>query len=194
MLEFIREIKKEVPADDSVHEGEHFFLYGLIRALRPAVVVETGTHKGLTSLYMTHALFDNRWGILHTIDPKEWGAPGNFRKFPELEELITFHVARGDEVEIEEEIDFLFLDGLHEYEEVTSEMKHLLPKLSDRGVVAFHDAGGDNASVGVRQAVSDAKLNAILIPTYNNIILYSKANYADINTYSNDKARWPEAS
>src|SRR5207302_4750615 len=43
-------------------------LYGLVRALRPAVVVETGVAAGATSAYVLAALEDNGVGHLHSVD------------------------------------------------------------------------------------------------------------------------------
>ena len=42
--------------------------YGLVRALRPRVVVETGVAMGVTSAYVLAALADNDFGELHSID------------------------------------------------------------------------------------------------------------------------------
>jgi predicted O-methyltransferase YrrM len=43
-------------------------LYGLVRALRPEVVVETGVATGVTSAYLLAALADNDAGELQSID------------------------------------------------------------------------------------------------------------------------------
>jgi Methyltransferase domain len=43
-------------------------LYGLVRALRPEVVVETGVATGVTSAYLLAALADNDAGELESID------------------------------------------------------------------------------------------------------------------------------
>ena len=82
-------IIKEVPQDDSTALEEKMILYNEIKKLKPNVVLETGTHRGLTSLYMLHAIWENKFGHLYTADPFEWGAKGNFRKFPELEAFVT---------------------------------------------------------------------------------------------------------
>lgn len=42
--------------------------YGLVRALRPSMVVETGVAMGVTSAYVLAALADNDFGELHSID------------------------------------------------------------------------------------------------------------------------------
>ena len=186
MLEFREQIEKEVPRDDAADFGEQMILYSLIRAIKPNIVVEVGTHKGMTSLYMAHALYDNGIGVLHTCDPFEWGQQGNFRKFPELEKLIKFYPIKGEELDVDE-IDILFLDGYHEYEYVERELKHFIPRLSEKGIIIFHDCKGDKpgGEVGVNTAIRDAGLSTVLIPTENYIRIYCKDD--DINLYSNNK-------
>ena len=174
MFNFIEDIQKEIPTDDSASLGEQVILYGLVYDLKPKMIVETGTHKGLSTLWMAHALYDA--GVeaeIHTADPNNWGARGNFRKFPELEKYITIHETRGDQMEIEDEIDFIFLDGLHEKDEVLSEMEHLMPHMAKDCVVVFHDCKKDNKLVGVNAAVKELKLKNIALATHNYIRIAS---------------------
>jgi len=44
------------------------FLYALVRAARPAIVVETGVCNGLSSAYLLKAMEKNGHGALHSID------------------------------------------------------------------------------------------------------------------------------
>lgn len=176
MLEFIEDINSEIPDDDSTSEGERMLLYWLIRELKPNVCVETGTHRGLSTLYMAQALLDNKRGIIITADPNtEWGARGNFRKFRELDARIELFEDRGDKIPLEglRGIDFLFLDGLHEKEEVLSEMNHFIPYLHSRSVVVFHDCKQDNKLVGVNAAVKKLGFKTTALPTTHHIRIYS---------------------
>ena len=174
MLEFIEEIDKEIPTDDAADFGERMILYSLIRAIQPDIVVETGTHKGFTALYMAHALHDNGKGVLYTAEPNEqmWGARGNFRKFPELESRIKYFEGMGKDMEVEGKIDLLFIDSEHEKDVVLGEMEHFLPKLSNNAIVVFHDCGGDNEKVGVNAAIKELGFNAVIIPTVNTMRIY----------------------
>jgi len=43
-------------------------LYGLIRVWKPSTVLETGTHKGISSAYMAQALKDNKKGHMVTYE------------------------------------------------------------------------------------------------------------------------------
>ena len=45
-------------------------LYSLVRAMRPAVIVETGTYsKGIGTYYLATAARDNGFGEVHTAEP-----------------------------------------------------------------------------------------------------------------------------
>ena len=55
MLEFREEIDKKIPTDDAADIGERMLLYSIIVSIKPKVVVETGTHRGLTALYRSQA-------------------------------------------------------------------------------------------------------------------------------------------
>lgn len=169
------QIIKEVPADDSTSIGEKMLLHWLIRELKPKTVIETVTHRGLTTLYMLAALESNGEGHLHTADPNvEWGQTGNFRKFPALEKRVTFYPERGaDMIAKLDNIDFAFIDGFHEDYEVLQEWEQLAPRLSQNAIVVFHDCWYGNTD-GVNEAVEKLGLHTIWIPTKNAIRVYSK--------------------
>lgn len=177
-------IIKEVPQDDSTSLEEKMVLYNEIKKLKPKVVVETGTHRGLTSLYLLHALWENGEGHLHTADPYEWGAKGNFRKFPELEKHVTWYQLRGSEMISElNDIDFAFIDGFHEKVEVLEEMNALLPRLAENAVVYLHDTNGSNEFCDVPGALKELGLKVEYLKTQNGM-----AKYVHKRTNTNDKA------
>jgi len=169
-------IEIEVPQDDSAEIGEKLFLYGLLRALKPKVIVETGTHKGKTTLYMLCALQDNGLGHLHTYDPFEWGQIGNFRKFPELEKLVTYYQQKGKDCQVDN-IDFAFIDGFHETEVVLEEINSIAPRLTETGIMVFHDCLYSRPfAESVNKACELAGLKTVWLPTFNGIRIYGKAN------------------
>lgn len=165
----------EVPKDDSTSHGEKMLLHWLIRELKPEVVVETGTHRGLTSLYMLAALKENGKGHLYTCDPNpQWSQTGNFRKFPELEKLVTFKEMRGEDmVKDIKNVDFFFCDGFHSKQDVMEEMTAILPNLSEVATVVFHDCWYGNTD-GVNEAVEALGLHSVWLPTKNAIRIYQK--------------------
>ena len=160
-----------LPMDDAANRDQRFFIYALVKGMKPKVAVEVGTHRGVTALTIAQALFENESGHLHTYDPIEWGQQGNIDKFPHLQDYITFY-KEGAETSKVTNIDFLFIDGFHEYEVVKREIEYFFPKLTPEAVVLFHDAGGDNKFVGVNQAIDETGMEAVFIPMSGKMRLY----------------------
>lgn len=52
--------------------------------------------------------------------------------------------------------DFIFIDGMHDYESVKEDIRMCFPKLRVGGKVAFHDYGVDCGWDGVLKAVNEA--------------------------------------
>lgn len=173
--ELEQRINNEIPKDDSTSLGEKMILYWMIKDLKPKVVVETGTHRGLTTLYMLAALEDNGEGHLYTCDPNtEWGQNGNFGKFPTLDKRVTFYPIKGEEMlKNINNIDFAFIDGFHGKDDVIPEIKNLLPNLSSTAVVVFHDCWYGNTE-GVNEACDELGLKTIWLGTKNAIRIYEQ--------------------
>lgn len=177
-LKFIDKIEQDVQQDDSATFEEKLIIYSLIRAIKPKVCVETGTHKGKTSLYMAQALYDNKQGHLWTAEPNELfagEAVRYFSRYPELKEFITFQKIKGEDMKVKD-IDFAFIDSFHEKEVVAGEIKALFPQLSKHAIVIFHDCGITKEE-RVNQAIKEAKLKTVWIPTQNRIRIYEHSNY-----------------
>lgn len=173
MLKFQEQIENEIGRDDAADISEQMLLYWLIRAGKHRNIVEVGTHKGMSTLYMAHALYDEGLdGKVITTDPFEWDQRATFRKFPQLQPYIDFRMIKGETLVVDAPIDFLFIDGFHEEEWVVREFEHFKPHLSERAVVIFHDAGGDNAGVGVNRAVLGLGIQTAWIPTPNCLRIY----------------------
>ena len=167
-------ILKEVQTDDSTSHEEKMILFDEIKKLKPLNLIETGTHRGLTTLYLLAAIAENGVGFLNTADPFEWGAGGNFRKFPELEKLVKYHKLPGKDMinEVGMGIDFAFIDGFHEKHIVLEEINSLLPMLADKAVVYFHDTSGRNDSCDVPGAIEEAGLSVKYLKTKNGMAKY----------------------
>lgn len=177
MLKYLDKIYEEILADDSADEAEQLLLYSLVRSLEPKVVVETGTHRGRTTLILAHAMLDQGVeGHVHTADPYPWGQQENFDKFPELSKYITYHAIPGKDVPVDN-IDFLFIDGYHEKQEVLDEWSTLSPKLTEQAVVVFHDCGYPcNRLCDPNGAVEELNIPTIWIPTKNRMRIYGQAH------------------
>lgn len=119
------------------------FLNSIVRMTKPEVVVETGTHKGFSTLMIAQALKENGKGHLYTFDLKDYGVLKECEQFGMLP-LVTF--TKGDSAAgisslspRVKNIDFLWLDADHSTEAVIKELNAALPMLRRGTLVAFHD-------------------------------------------------------
>ena len=137
------------------HWAEHVpFAMWIISVLRPRLFVELGTFRGTSYCGFCQSI--KRLGLpTRTFAVDTWkGDPHNGVNGPEiLEELRGHHDPRYGtfssllEMSFDEaaqrfengEIDLLHIDGYHTYEAVRHDYETWRPKLSDRGVILFHD-------------------------------------------------------
>lgn len=119
------------------------FLNALVRMTKPAVVVETGTHKGFSTLMIAQALKANGKGHLYTADLEDHGVAKECEQFG-VASFVTF--TKGDSAAVisklspaVKNIDFLWLDADHSMEAVIKELNAALPMLRKGTLVAFHD-------------------------------------------------------
>lgn len=119
------------------------FLNALVRMTKPAVVVETGTHKGFSTLMIAQALKANGKGHLYTFDLMDHGVMKECEKFGVAQ--IVFFSKEDSAAGISKlsprvkNIDFLWLDADHSTEAVIKELNAALPMLRNGSLVAFHD-------------------------------------------------------
>ena len=152
---------------------EHYaFAYFLMRKLNPAVFVELGTHSGGSYFTFCHAIeqFQLRtkaFAIDTWLGDEHAGFYGdeiflnvhNTNKvfFGSFSNLIrsTFD----DAVPLFEDgsIDLLHIDGLHTYEAVKHDFQTWLPKMSDKGVILFHDTVVKERGFGVYQLMDELR-------------------------------------
>lgn len=157
-----------IKTDDSTAEDEKKILMDSIREHKPMVIVETGTHHGLTACYLAEVAKEYG-GHVHTYDPYNHNADENIAQFPELP--ITVYRERGDSCSLPV-IDWAFIDGYHEKEEVLSEIDAIFPRLSDGAVVFFHDTNGRNPFCDVPSAIEARDLSVEYTRTTNGIAKY----------------------
>jgi hypothetical protein len=140
------------------------FAMWLISALRPRVLVELGTLWGtsycafcqaIASLGLpTRAFAVDTWeGDLHTgaythevLDDLRRHHDPRYAGFSTLVRM-TFDEAQP--LFADKEIDIIHIDGYHAYEVVRHDFETWLPKLSDRGIILFHDVAERAADFGV---------------------------------------------
>jgi glycosyltransferase involved in cell wall biosynthesis len=136
----------------------------LVSALRPRVVVELGTFLGTSYCAFCQAIAELRLSTRAFAVDTWMGDPHNGPNGPEvLADLRSHHdpLYPGFSTLIEstfddaasrfenQEIDLLHIDGYHTYDAVAHDFETWRPKVSQRGVVLFHDVAEERADFGV---------------------------------------------
>ena len=141
-----------------VNPGDRRALFYLVRAFRPARVLEIGTHVGASTVHLVAALMRSAWEqIPHlvTVDIEDvndsshscWRQSG-LEKSPKqmAEELnttveITFVTddSRHFFATTNETFDFIFLDGDHAAETVYQDIVGSLDVIKKNGLIVLHD-------------------------------------------------------
>lgn len=154
----------EIIDDETSKPEESQLIYALVRALKPTVCVETGTHRGFTSLHIAKALEENGKGHLWTYDVKDYGQT-------KIENpRITWIVASSESLN-NEKIDFAFVDGCHASDFVEREFINLRSRLNPGAIVVFHDHS-PNPSSGPALAIKNLGINVIFLPTNYGMGIY----------------------
>jgi predicted O-methyltransferase YrrM len=122
-------------------------LFGLIRMLRPNMVAEIGTYYAGGAEVMARALWENGEGFLLTTDP--FGAercPAIIANWPtELRSLIQFHPLSSMDFFAKLhrerlELDFVLVDGDHDYEAALFDLQMAARLLRPGGIVVMNDS------------------------------------------------------
>lgn len=126
------------------HWARRLGWYAIVRAARPNLVAETGTHLGLGSCVIAAALIRNGHGRLTTIDidPKAGYLIG--QPYASVIERRT-----GSSAEVlagMRDVDIFLHDSLHTYEYESSELKAVEPNLGP-GAIVLSDNAHDSAAL-----------------------------------------------
>lgn len=135
---------------------------GLVRALQPEYVVETGTHAAQTTIAIGEALRSNGHGRLVSLDV-----------VPEFVEHAR-DLCRGLPVEVrcqpsteftpDQPIDFAWLDSLTDIRH--TEYRRFYPHMHSKTIVGFHDTGPKHPTRGyIDQLEAEGVLKAIDLPS-----------------------------
>lgn len=155
------------------------FASWLIDAARPRTVLELGTHNGFSFFAMAEAA--RRLGLptmLTAIDSWVGDDQAGFyseevfeavtaiaaRDYPATTRLIRAYFAEAAGQIEDGSIDLLHIDGRHGYDDVHADFEAYRGKLSDRGVVIFHDTYEFQPGFGVHRLWAELETTA---PSFN---------------------------
>jgi Methyltransferase domain len=129
-------------------------LWVLVRHRRPAVVVETGVARGVSSAFILDALERNGHGRLWSVDlppvTPDWGDQTGMAVAPEVRERWTYvrGAARRKLPKVLSQcgpVGIFVHDGLHTAENMLFEMRQVWPHLEPDGLVVSDDADDNHA-------------------------------------------------
>ena len=139
------------------------FAFFLIAVMKPKMVVELGTFLGASFFAFCQAVKEfnldtqcyavDCWegdkhagnysdNVYHTVV----AAHSHYKEFAYLLRMDFEEAAKLNELK---KIDLLHIDGLHTYEAVKHDFETWLPKMSDEGVIIFHDTAEMKDDFGV---------------------------------------------
>lgn len=125
--------------------GRRYAWYAIVRILHPAVVIETGTDKGLGSAILSQALRKNGSGELYTVDVNpDSGALVESVYFEGNIKIIHGYSSKFLQ-SFSKKCDFFIHDSDHSYENESLEYELISEKLSDKGLVASDNSGLSHA-------------------------------------------------
>lgn len=137
-----------------VNPGDRRAIYTLIKTLKPAHILEVGTHIGASTLYIARALKSIGAGHVTTVDILDvndanasWrendmpACPRENAAALDCADLITFITAPSQDfmARTDQKFDFIFLDGDHKAATLYAEMELALKCLAPNGVILLHD-------------------------------------------------------
>ena len=152
------------------------FLKALVVALKPNLVVETGTFMGVSTLAIAEGLKQNGFGRVITVefDPKVFAKAEERFAASGLAAWIDARNHSSLDLKVDGTIDLLFSDSGINIRD--SEVRRLLPQISPHGLILIHDASSHQKVV--REAAlrleAEGLLSVVLMPTPRGLVLAQK--------------------
>ena len=155
-----------------------------LRLFRPSVVYEIGRYRGWSTAQMAFALRDNydetgEKAKFISMDPHTGAAGGDGWEGVQCGGLNEWHISKDNILrsgiddyvtlvqaasedyikEVEDEIEFIFIDGDHRYEAAKRDMAEYGEKMVSNGIAVLHDVWGEEfkgANYGPSRAYTEA--------------------------------------
>ena len=152
------------------------FLRTLITTIKPALVVETGSFLGVSTLWIAEALKSNGFGkiISCEFDPLVFEKAKEKIAASGLSEWIELRNESSLEMHIEGTIDLFFSDSDMPIRE--AEVKRFLPQIRPTGIILIHDASSHLKVVrdAAFKLEADGLLSCVFLPTPRGLVIAQK--------------------
>ena len=129
----ISKIKRRYELPDQVYFARRLGWYALVRILKPEVVVETGTDKGLGTLLIAQALKENSCGKIYSFDIDPFSGV-----LIDLKDWENIELLKGDSIENLKKmgkVDMFIHDSDHSKNYEMTEFESIQKSLSDNSIV-----------------------------------------------------------
>ena len=150
----VRRLDLGFARSNTVHPDTARTLYAVARAVRAAVLFETGTYWGYSTAILAAAVRDSGVGVVHSFDlyPRA-GAhiPDALRPWVRLHRGAPATLSMPSILRKVAPPQLFFQDSVHDYDGVLAELRIAKPAMAPGAVVLFHDFVLD----GVRRAARD---------------------------------------
>lgn len=154
-------------------EREIFVLLKIVKSIKPKIIFEFGLFKGGT---LKHFILNTDESVsIYPLDQTSIHLEPSFRKFISAQknvELIVHDSVSYNFSNFHEKVDFIFIDGGHDYEIVKSDTMNALKMLSENGVIVWDDFNENYP--GVIKAVEELKDLAIYHLQATSFAIYVK--------------------
>jgi predicted O-methyltransferase YrrM len=152
------------------------FLRTLITTVKPALVVETGSFLGVSTLWIAEGLRANGFGRIVSceFDPVVYAKAAEKIAASGLSDWIDLRNESSLEMQVPGTIDLLFSDSDMPIRE--TEVKRFLPQLNPYGLVLLHDASSHLKTVreAAQRMEAEGLLSCVFLPTPRGLVIAQK--------------------
>jgi predicted O-methyltransferase YrrM len=152
------------------------FLRTLVTTIKPALIVETGSFLGVSTLWMAEGMRANGFGKIVSceFDPVVFAKARERIASSGLAEFIDLRNESSLEMHVEGTIDILFSDS--DMPIRAAEVKRFLPQIRPTGLILMHDASSHLKTVRDAAFALEAEglVSCIFLPTPRGLVLAQK--------------------